>query len=190
MPDPQPVAIATVRHLSALSHLPPADGPGPSGKSRRHYHEREYCGRHVRLIPQFSLYQLRVFLPAVHILPGLYVRTGPDKFHGFSVNCGLFPTPRAAKQALAALQSKLDDHPLPIDVWHVVVELQEEEVIPMGRRGQILPLWVRRAGSSFVGVYERRDHEPFRTRTVPTAETAHRAVWRHLQQMAAEREKG
>ncbi len=169
MPDEQtPSGVAaTVLTLPVPQARPGAPDRTPSGRTRRHYREREACGTYVRLLTQARLYQLRVWCP----LPA-----SVDPRRGIPTHCGLFPTADAARHALRELSRRVPDPYTPLDVWRAVSALQSSGVIPVGRQGPILPLWVRRHGDAFVASCVRRGTT---TATAPfdTPEGAHAHLW-------------
>lgn len=155
-------------------------------KVRRHYRDREHCGTYVRELCNSRLYQLRFWCP----LPGAnpYYASAHCGGAGLSVHAGIYPTIRDAKTALKAILPILKGC-RPIDVWRAVRELQDQGTIPVGRRGKILPLWVRRVvvkgGCGYVGVLRREGLDPVWTPTQKTPEAAHMILWEKVTTPAA-----
>lgn len=168
VPDSLVAASATLRPLPTPGTTA-APSSTPSRKPRRHYRDREACGRYIRLLSQSRQYQLRIHCPALAALRG-------DCYGG--VHAGLFATLRDAHRARDLfLRTVQGDTPLAI--WRAVRLLQDKGIIPVGNRGAILPLWVRREGTTFVAecVHAGKTH---RTEPMSTPEAAHAALWESL----------
>lgn len=147
-------------------HMTSADEQ--SRPARRHYRDRQGCGTYVRLLTNCRKYQLRVWCP----LP-----FGTDPQRGFPVHCGLFNTAKDARAVLCKLTRLFGATYTPLGVWKGVAKLQDEGIIPIGRAGRILPLWVRRCGD---GRYTASATVRGTTLSVPpqdTPEAAHTALW-------------
>lgn len=177
MPAPPVAFRATICPLPTPQHAgtPPPTPFGPSGKARRHYREREACGKYIRALTNSRQYQLRVYSqPLADICSGY----GRAKMHG-GIHCGLFPDLRAAKIARAELLRLLGTADTPLAIWKVAVQLQVRGVIPTGRRGPLLPHFVRRSGRAFVAAVTRLG-VTIRTPPMPTPESAHALLWKKL----------
>ncbi len=157
-------------HPPAPSSLPPPlppPGTGPSGKERRHYREREMCGRYIRLLTHSRCYQLRIHSPPLATL------CGHGMIHG-GLFADLWSARRAREKFLALVRGDR-----PIDIWRAIAALQAAGAIPTGRRGTILPHFVRRHGQGFVAQMTRHG-VTLKTRPMPTPESAHMSLWLRL----------
>lgn len=158
--------------------------PAPPQPAHRHYRERETLGKYIRRRDPSSFYQVCIWISAKRIAPQVYdrYRTESPAMHGFSINCGFFLGTRDAQKALAAILKLIPEQPNPLDVWRATSKLQDDNIIPIGRRGRILPLWVRVRDDKFVGIYRKGCEDEFRTKPYDSPELAHAMIWEHLTQ--------